>query len=225
MSQRKRQAREAGSPCEGGPTDSDGDGVPDATDNCPTKSNPEQEDANGDGIGDACSADTDKDGVDDAKDNCPDDANEDQADGDSDGVGDACDICPADSDKKQKDGDDDGVGDACDNCVDTPNEDQVDTDGDGVGDACEADGDFCADFEKALVDKIEECKGAAVAATVDTFFPTAYCEDTIGDTAQQLLQPCLTGVTDMDCGDIPTMMGGGAVTDFVTALLAPCTGG
>jgi len=34
--------------------DSDNDGVPDATDNCPTASNPTQQDTNNDGIGDAC---------------------------------------------------------------------------------------------------------------------------------------------------------------------------
>jgi hypothetical protein len=36
------------------PTDSDGDGVPNATDNCPAVPNPNQEDANFDGVGDAC---------------------------------------------------------------------------------------------------------------------------------------------------------------------------
>ncbi len=34
--------------------DEDGDGAPDSTDNCPFISNPDQADANGDGIGDAC---------------------------------------------------------------------------------------------------------------------------------------------------------------------------
>ena len=38
----------------GAPTDSDGDGIPDATDNCPLVPNPDQRDADGDGIGDAC---------------------------------------------------------------------------------------------------------------------------------------------------------------------------
>jgi hypothetical protein len=37
-----------------GPVDSDGDGVPDALDDCPTTANPGQADADHDGVGDAC---------------------------------------------------------------------------------------------------------------------------------------------------------------------------
>lgn len=40
------------SPC--GTTDTDGDGVPDACDNCPNTPNADQMDSNGDGVGDAC---------------------------------------------------------------------------------------------------------------------------------------------------------------------------
>ena len=40
------------------PPDSDGDGVLDSVDNCPTIQNPSQDDKDGDGVGDACDTDT-----------------------------------------------------------------------------------------------------------------------------------------------------------------------
>ena len=58
-------------------TDSDGDGVPDVVDNCPSVPNPDQTNSDGDRFGDAC-------------DNCPYLPNNDQADRDGDGVGDRC---------------------------------------------------------------------------------------------------------------------------------------
>jgi hypothetical protein len=70
--------------------ESDGDGVVDRHDNCPSASNPDQADRDGDGIGDACD-DSDSDGVLDATDNCPTTPNPNQADVDGDGIGDACD--------------------------------------------------------------------------------------------------------------------------------------
>ena len=71
--------------------DTDGDGVEESRDNCPTVANPDQRDTDGDGIGDACDKDIDNDGVLNSVDNCPTIANFDQHDDDGDGVGDACD--------------------------------------------------------------------------------------------------------------------------------------
>jgi hypothetical protein len=99
-------------------TDGDGDGIADASDNCPSVFNPirpmdngVQTDIDSDGAGDACDPcpgdantttctqidpnDRDHDGLPNTADNCPDTANPGQTDGDGDGKGDACDACPS----------------------------------------------------------------------------------------------------------------------------------
>ncbi len=92
--------------------DTDSDGFIDVQDNCPAKCNPQQKDADHDGIGDVCDTapgcggcgqpacevqgqcDSDKDGIADGTDNCPAKCNMQQKDADGDGIGDVCDTAP-----------------------------------------------------------------------------------------------------------------------------------
>ncbi len=101
--------------------DADGDGVPDANDNCPSVFNPvrpvdgdAQADHDADGDGDAC----DPCPIDPRTEDCrPPDPN----DGDGDGVPDHRDVCPGLFDPDQADSDGDGHGDGCDACPEDPN--------------------------------------------------------------------------------------------------------
>ncbi len=72
------------------PVDSDVDGMPDGSDNCPSFANSDQLDVNKNAVGDACE-DFDKDGLSNTRDNCQNIPNPDQRDTDGDGLGDKCD--------------------------------------------------------------------------------------------------------------------------------------
>ncbi len=146
--------------------DVDGDGAPNAVDNCPKVANPDQDDKDFNGIGDGCDKDSDGDGMKDSQDNCPAVINQEQQDLDGDGLGDLCDPdmdgdtvlnakddCAKTYDPEQKDTDKDGIGNKCDdkdgdlvpwdqdNCPTVKNATQKDGDADGLGDACDPDMD------------------------------------------------------------------------------------
>ena len=126
-------------------TDDDGDGVPNAADNCLSIPNPAQTDQDGDGIGDAC-------------DNCLVVANVDQTDTDGNGTGDACEgaCCLADGRCLAQD---------VENCLSiggTPGPEgancEGDADADGIVDVC----DRCPGVDDALFGP--EC-GSAIPTT------------------------------------------------------------
>jgi uncharacterized repeat protein (TIGR01451 family) len=211
-------ASECEAPCKGEdidgdgfPDDTDGDGVPDTCDNCPDEKNPDQADANNDGIGDVCckgTEDRDKDGIPDECDNCPNRFNPDQKDTDGDGIGDLCDpdcVEGPDSDK-------DGWPDACDNCPDKYNPDQSDIDNDGLGDLC--DPDFVSDDSDGdgIPDNKDNCPDTKNPDQTDTD------GDGIGDACDNCIEIANPDQLDSDgdgegdacdpptfnCGDIDT---------------------
>ncbi len=127
------------------PPDTDGDGIVDERDACPS----EPEDMDGFEDEDGCpDLDNDQDGVPDAEDKCPDEPGVAEFDGcappdaDSDGVPDAEDACPEEAGPAElagcPDADGDGVADINDACADVPglaeHDGCLDSDGDGLAD-------------------------------------------------------------------------------------------
>ena len=134
----------------GGITDSDNDGEPDSTDNCPNTANANQTDTDNDDEGDACDTDDDGDDIADSNDNCPLVKNTSQTNTDEDSQGDACDA----------DDDDDAVLDGADNCPLISNADQADADSDGKGDACDSSNDSDTDND-GIGDLLDNCPAVA----------------------------------------------------------------
>ena len=162
-------------------------------DNCPDDYQPNQQDRDGDGIGDLCDnclwagndqVDFDGDGHGDPCDNCSRDGNIDQVDGDFDLIGDVCDNCPAvfnpGQEESEPTNEKDFVGDACDNCRYTYNSGQFNHDGDAWGDNC----DNCFEvFQMNQIDSDHDGLGDACdpCPSSITEHNTDIDNDTVGD--------------------------------------------
>jgi hypothetical protein len=160
--------------------DTDGDGIVDGLDNCPSVSNVSQANNDGDTMGDACDTDDDNDTVLDTTDNCPFTANASQANWNGNSLGDACedsdsdlimdasDNCKSVANASQDNSDTDSLGNACDNCLTTNNNDQANFDGDSLGDVCDdSDTDAYMDSAELFVTTNTNQRCAATTARND----------------------------------------------------------
>ncbi len=192
--------------------DTDGDGVPNAIDNCPTVSNPFQENADGDAFGDACDTctDTDGDGAGNPGypgntcplDGCPNDPNKiapgqcgcgvPDTDSDGDGVANCNDGCPNNPLKiapgqcgcavPDTDSDGDGVANCNDGCPNDPLKIAPGACGCGVADT-DTDGDGTPNcIDLCPADPAKIAPGVCGCGTADS--------DTDGDGVSDCIDGC-----------------------------------
>ncbi|MGQ7848736.1 FG-GAP-like repeat-containing protein [Granulosicoccus sp. 3-233] len=175
--------------------DSDGDDIPDSSDNCPDMENFDQTNSDNDALGDACDDDDDNDGLSDDRETSL-GTNPLVADTDGDGSDDAVDNCPVAANADQADLDNDLVGDICDE----------DLDGDSVGN----DLDLCPATlipENTPVVNLRRNRfaltgnGAAPATFESTSRRVFTTEDTGGCSCEQILeQPGFGGARQAEYG-------------------------
>jgi alpha-tubulin suppressor-like RCC1 family protein len=192
--------------------DTDGDGIPDFTDDCPDSAGNSTidllgcPDSDGDGYSDSGDVfpsnpgewdDADGDGTGDNGDVFPNDGNE-TSDSDGDGVGDNADVFPNDG-NETSDSDGDGVGDNGDSFPNDGNE-TSDSDGDGVGDNA----DVFPDDSDESVDSDDDGVGDNADAFPENSNETADSDnDGLGDNEDDY--PFINNFIDSDGDEIPDL--------------------
>ena len=180
--------------------DTDSDTIYDFLDNCPSTSNTNQSNIDGDLLGDVCDPDIDGDGTDNAFDAFPNDATE------------------------SADNDADNIGDNSDNCINDANADQANLDGDALGDACDSDmdGDGVANVVELRFggDETDNTDASVSQNNIVTFSETAPADsdlDGVPDDVEAMLGEDNTSSTFQDLLD--------TLSTIATAKNVPAMGG
>ena len=168
--------------CSDSQIDSDGDGISDAEDACPSFN--DAIDLDFDSIPDGCDdlIDGDNDGISDVDDRC--NNFDDTIDVDADGVPDGCD--------ELIDSDGDGVPDSIDIC--SGYSDLIDVDSDGIPDGCDEIVDSDSD---GIADEFDVCPGHDDAIDIDLDLLPDGCDDSIDDKPEATVEQSSQNTEEM----------------------------
>ncbi|MCK5480137.1 MAG: dockerin type I repeat-containing protein, partial [Gammaproteobacteria bacterium] len=195
--------------------DSDIDGIPDASDNCPDFFNPGQQDNDGDGLGDVCDPDDDNDGLTDLTEISL-GSDPFVADTDNDGLSDGDEVNIHSTSPVLADTDGDTLSDGDEVNVYTTNPTLVDTDSDGFDDNVEIDAGSDPNSNTSIPGTASgDINGDGVVNTADVVLATRIVLGTLTPTTNQLLRgdtaPVVGGVSAPDgvinTGDLVVIQG------------------
>ena len=195
--------------------DSDIDGIPDASDNCPDFFNPGQQDNDSDGLGDVCDPDDDNDGLTDLTEISL-GSDPFVADTDNDGLSDGDEVNIHSTSPVLADTDGDTLSDGDEVNVYTTNPTLVDTDSDGFDDNVEIDAGSDPNSNTSIPGTASgDINGDGVVNTADVVLATRIVLGTLTTTTNQLLRgdtaPVVGGVSAPDgvinTGDLVVIQG------------------